>query len=82
MNVFSTVIALLRDRGEFLSEIHDSVKLKSKISALLMSSFCFFAVYGAIIGTFHSPLQVLVCRQIACSVLDYAARVSSHALHL
>lgn len=59
MNVFSTVIALLRDRGEFLSEIHNSVKLKSKISALLMSSFCFFAVYGAIIGAFHSPLQVL-----------------------
>ena len=57
MNYFSTVISLLRDRNEFLEEIHNGVKLKSKISALMISSFCFFAVYGAIIGTFHSPLQ-------------------------
>ncbi|NJP10010.1 MAG: hypothetical protein HC866_11450 [Leptolyngbyaceae cyanobacterium RU_5_1] len=59
MNYFSTVVALLRDRKEFLEEIHDSVKLKSKISALMLCSFCFFALYGAIIGTFHSPLQAL-----------------------
>lgn len=59
MNYFSAVVALLRDRTEFLEEIHESVKLRSKISALMISSFCFFAVYGAIIGAFHSPLQVL-----------------------
>ncbi len=59
MNYFSTVGLLLRDRKNFLEEIHDSVKLKSKISALMISSFCFFALYGAIIGTFHSPLQAL-----------------------
>jgi hypothetical protein len=59
MNYFSAVISLLRDRSEFLEEIHNSVKLKSKISALMISSFCFFAVYGAIIGAFHSPLQML-----------------------
>jgi hypothetical protein len=59
MSYFSTVITLLRDRQEFLEEIHEGVKLKSKISALMISSFCFFAIYGAIIGMFHSPLQAL-----------------------
>jgi len=59
MNYFSTVMSLLRDRQEFLKEIHEGVKLKSKISSLMISSFCFFAIYGAIIGTFHSPLQSL-----------------------
>lgn len=59
MAYFSTVIALLRDRDSFLTEIHKGIRLKSKISALLISSFCFFALYGAIIGAFHSPLQVL-----------------------
>ena len=59
MNYFSTVMFLLRDRKEFLKEIHESIKLKSKITALLISSFCFIALYGAIIGAFHSPLQVL-----------------------
>lgn len=59
MNYFSTVVTLLRDRQSFLEEIHDGVRLKSKMSALMLSSFCFFAVYGAIIGAFHSPLQIL-----------------------
>jgi hypothetical protein len=59
MNYFSTVISLLRDRQEFLAEIHDSVKLKSKTSSLMLSSFCLFGIYGAIIGTFHSPLQAV-----------------------
>ncbi|BAQ62669.1 ABC-type uncharacterized transport system [Geminocystis sp. NIES-3708] len=59
MNYFSTVIILLSDRQNFLEEIYDGVNLKSKISSLMFSSFCFFAIYGAIIGTFHSPLQAL-----------------------
>ncbi len=59
MNYFSTVMALLRDRQTFLEDIHNGIKLKSKISALLLSSFCFFALYGAIIGAFHSPIQIL-----------------------
>jgi hypothetical protein len=58
-NYFSTVISLLRDRQKFLAEIYQGVKLPSKISSLMISSFCFFAVYGAIIGAFHSPLQIL-----------------------
>lgn len=59
INYFSTVISLLRDRQEFLAEIYQGVKLPSKISSLMISSFCFFAIYGAIIGAFHSPLQIL-----------------------
>ncbi len=59
MPYFSTVFALLKDRDSFLTEIHKGIRLKSKISALLISSFCFFAIYGAIIGSFHSPLQIL-----------------------
>lgn len=59
MNYFSTVVSLLRDRNDFLLEIQEGVKLRSKISALMISSFCFFAIYGAIIGSFHSPLQAL-----------------------
>lgn len=59
MNYFSVVGTLLRDRQTFLEEIHQGRKLKTKISALLLSSFCFFAIYGAIIGASHSPLQIL-----------------------
>lgn len=58
MNYFSTVISLLRDRKDFLTEIYDGIGLKSKMTALLISSSCFFALYGAIIGAFHSLPQV------------------------
>ncbi|MGA7936585.1 MAG: hypothetical protein WCA35_23725 [Kovacikia sp.] len=58
MNYFSTVLSLLRDRKEFLEEIHEGLGLKNKIISLLISSSCCFAVYGAIIGAFHGPLQV------------------------
>jgi len=59
MNYFSTVISLLRDRKEFLEEIYQGIRLKSKTTSLLISSSCFFAIYGGIIGAFHSPLQVI-----------------------
>lgn len=59
MNYFSTVISLLRERKEFLEEIHQGISLKTKIASLLISSSCFFAIYGAIIGAFHSPLQII-----------------------
>jgi hypothetical protein len=57
MNYFGTIVSLLRDRKNFLEEIHEGVGLKSKISSLMLSSFACFAVYGTILGTFHSPLQ-------------------------
>ena len=59
MNYFSTFTALLKDRQNFLEEIHQGVQLKTKISALLLSSFLCFAAYGAIIGSFHSYRQAL-----------------------
>jgi len=51
---FSVLIGLLGDRTSFLEEIRSGIKLKSKSTALLICSSIFFAVYGAIIGSFHS----------------------------
>jgi glucan phosphoethanolaminetransferase (alkaline phosphatase superfamily) len=59
MNYISTFFSLLKDRHSFLKEIHEGDRLKSKISALMLCSFCCFAVYGLIIGSFHSWEQAL-----------------------
>jgi hypothetical protein len=59
MNYISTFFSLLKDRQSFLQEIHQGERLKSKISALMLCSFCCFAVYGAIIGSFNSWQQAL-----------------------
>ncbi len=56
---FSVLIGLLRDRASFLEEIRSGIQLKSKITALLICSSIFFAIYGAIIGSFHSWAQAL-----------------------
>jgi len=56
---FSVLIGLLGDRAAFLEEIRSGIKLKSKNTALLICSSIFFAVYGAIIGSFHSWEQAL-----------------------
>ncbi len=58
MNYLATVVTLLRDRTEFLEEIHQGKGINHKIISLLVSSSLCFAIYGAIIGAFHSPLQV------------------------
>ncbi len=60
MKYFSVVMYLLRERQAFLEDIRKGVKLKSKILGLLISSFAFFAIYGAIIGSSSSWLQSLV----------------------
>lgn len=56
---FSILIGLLRDRSLFLEEICSGIKLSSKSTALLICSSLFFAIYGAIIGSFHSWEQAL-----------------------
>ncbi|HAG81509.1 MAG TPA: actin-binding WH2 domain-containing protein [Cyanobacteria bacterium UBA12227] len=56
---FTTLIELLRDRSAFLEEIRQGVKLRSKITSLLICSSLFFAIYGVIIGWFHSWEQAL-----------------------
>jgi hypothetical protein len=59
MNPSLAVIALLRDRPRFLAEIDEGIGLKTKIASLLITSFICFAVYGAIVGAFHSVAQTL-----------------------
>ena len=56
---FAVLISLLRDRSLFLEEVRSSIKLESKNTALFICSSLFFAVYGAIIGSFHSWEQAL-----------------------
>ncbi len=56
---FNVLIGLLRDRTLFLEEIRSGIKLKSKSTALLICSSIFFAVYGGIVGSFHSWAQAL-----------------------
>ena len=56
---FSVLIDLLRDRSAFLEEIRSGVKLSSKTTALLICSSLFFALYGAIIGSFNGWAQAL-----------------------
>lgn len=58
-NHFTVLISLLRDRQTFLDEIRQGVRLQSKIIALLVCSSLFFAIYGAIIGLYHSIPQSL-----------------------
>lgn len=56
---FTTLIGLLRDRSAFLEQIRQDVKLNSKITALGIYSSLFFAIYGAIIGSFNGLAQAL-----------------------
>jgi hypothetical protein len=59
MKHFAVLIALLRDRKTFLDEIRRGIKVESKIVSLLISSSVFFAIYGAIIGSSSTWLQVI-----------------------
>jgi hypothetical protein len=56
---FNVLIGLLRDRSAFLEEIRAGIKLETKNTALLLCSSIFFAIYGAIIGSFHGWMQAL-----------------------
>lgn len=56
---FAVLIGLLRDRSGFMEEIRSNVRIQNKIIALLVSSSIFFAIYGAIIGSFQSWQQAL-----------------------
>ncbi|MEL7330905.1 MAG: actin-binding WH2 domain-containing protein [Cyanobacteria bacterium J06560_2] len=58
-NHFTELIRLLRDRKTFLAEVRSGTKLNRKISALLVASSCFFAVYGGIVGAYSGGLQIL-----------------------
>ena len=51
------VETILRDRAQFFAEIRDSADLPHKIRAMLLSSFTFLAIYGAIMGLSSSLPQ-------------------------
>lgn len=56
---FFILTNLLRERRVFLEEIHEQVRLQSKIISLLVCSSLFLAIYGAIVGASHSWMQAL-----------------------
>ncbi|BAZ33367.1 hypothetical protein NIES4074_58770 [Cylindrospermum sp. NIES-4074] len=56
---FAVLIGLLRDRQTFLEEIRQGVGNPSKIISLLVCSSLFLAIYGGIIGAYHSWMQAL-----------------------
>ncbi|MGL5063480.1 MAG: actin-binding WH2 domain-containing protein [Microcoleus sp.] len=60
MKYFSVVMYLLRERQQFLEDIREGVKLKSKIFGLLIASTLFLAIYGAILGASSTWMQSLV----------------------
>lgn len=59
MQYFAVLLSLLQSRDLFLEEINQGIKLKGKITSLLIASSIFFAIYGGIIGAFSTPLQVV-----------------------
>ncbi len=59
MNHFAILMYFLRDRQKFLEEISKGIRIENKIIALLISSSAFFALYGAIIGSFSGGLQIV-----------------------
>jgi hypothetical protein len=59
MNYFNNLVYLLRDSDKFWLEISQNIKIKQKIYTLLISSTILFAIYGLIIGSTHSWMQML-----------------------
>ncbi|TAF05163.1 MAG: actin-binding WH2 domain-containing protein [Nostocales cyanobacterium] len=56
---FGVLISLLQERQAFLEEIRQGVRLTHKIISLLVCSSLFIAIYGGIIGAYHSWMQAL-----------------------
>jgi hypothetical protein len=56
---FRVLISLLQDREAFLEEISQEVRLNHKVISLLVCSSLFIAIYGGIIGAYHSWMQAL-----------------------
>ena len=56
---FDVLMQLLRDRGNFLTEIENNKYIDKKIVSLLICSSLFLALYGAILGSTHGGLQII-----------------------
>jgi hypothetical protein len=59
MNHFGVLLSLLRDRPTFWDDIRRNIKVERKSLSLLVASCIFFAIYGAIIGSSSSWMQML-----------------------
>jgi choline-glycine betaine transporter len=59
MKDFIIIENILRNRNQFLAEISQGTTLREKIRAMLVASFAFMAVYGALLGSTHSLWQTL-----------------------
>jgi hypothetical protein len=55
----AVIETILRNRRYFFCEIRDGAGLNKKIRAMLISSFIFFALHGAVMGSTHSLWQTL-----------------------
>ncbi len=56
---FAIIERILRNRKDFFREIREGIELGEKMKAMLISSVCFFALYGAVMGSSHSLWQTL-----------------------
>ena len=59
MNDLAVIEQILRNRQDFFAEIRDGLALRPKVRSMLVSSFVFLAIYGAVLGSTHSPAQAL-----------------------
>jgi hypothetical protein len=59
MKNLSIIETILRDRQRFFADIREREGLAQKIRAMLITSIIFLALYGAVMGSTHSVLQVL-----------------------
>lgn len=57
MTTLSISDTILRNRIFFFGEIRGSKALGAKIIDMMISCFIFLAIYGAVMGAAHSPLQ-------------------------
>ena len=53
------VEAILRDRQAFFDEIRRGQDLRGRMRAMVISSVAFLALYGAVLGSYHSLWQAL-----------------------
>ncbi len=59
MRNLTIIETILRNRGQFFTEIREGNGLGEKMRAMLISSIAFFALYGAVMGSSHSFWQAL-----------------------
>lgn len=59
MSSLLIIETILRQRTAFFRQIRDAEGVRTKLRAMLLSSAAFFALYGAVMGSSHSPAQAL-----------------------